>query len=364
VRALSAIAALLFVLLAPSPAGAHSIARSYCTVRTVVGGLDVGVETAAHLLGQPLGLGTKTPADAELTEASERLVQQLLDRIQARTPNGDCRASAKRPELVTRDGERAVRTDLEFHCPPGPVTLRNSWRLDVDPASESMCAIDGAAWVFRIGLEELEVGTPRRLAEVLRAFVGLGAVHVFGGIDHVLFVIVLLVAAAIATETQSLRHGLYAVAGVVTGFTLGHSVTLILAGLELVRLDTRLTESVIALSIVVVGVENVLARRIRWRFWTACVFGLVHGFGFAAVLSDTELPRRGTVWALLAFNLGIELAQLAIVVCVFPLLALAARQRWYRRLVLAPVSIAVAAVALVWFVKRAAGLQFLPWLGS
>jgi hydrogenase/urease accessory protein HupE len=364
VRALSAIAGLLFVLLAPSSALAHALARSYCTVRTVVGGLDVGVETAGHLLAQPLGLGTKEPSDAELGEAGERLVQQLIDRVQARTPNGPCRSTAAQPELVTRDGERAVRVDLAFHCPPGPITLRNTWRLDVDPASESMCAIDGAAWVFRLGLEELEVGTPLPLGDVLRSFVALGAVHVLGGIDHVLFVIVLLVAAALASETRSLRHGLYAVTGVVTGFTLGHSVTLILAGLDLVRLDERLTESVIALSIVVVGIENVLASRIRWRFWTACVFGLVHGFGFAAVLSDTELPRRATVWALLAFNLGIELAQLAIVACVFPLLALAARRHWYRRLVLVPISILVAAVALLWFVKRAAGLDVLPWLGS
>jgi hypothetical protein len=364
VRALSAIAALLTVLLAPSLAEAHSIARSYCTVRSVVGGLDVGVETAAHLLGQPLGLGTKLPSDSELADANERLVQQLVDRVQARTPHGSCRVIAEQPELVTRDGERAVRTELRFHCPPGPVTLRNTWRLDVDPASESMCAIDGAAWIFRLGLEEVEVGTPLRLDAVLRSFVALGAVHVFGGLDHVLFVIVLLVAAALASEQRSLRHGLSAVAGVVTGFTLGHSVTLILAGLEIVRLEPRLTESVIALSIVVVGIENVLARRIRWRFWTASIFGLIHGFGFAAVLSDTELPRRGAVWALLAFNVGIELAQLAIVGCVFPLLALAARRRWYRRAVLAPVSIAVAALALIWFVKRAAGLEFLPWLGS
>jgi hydrogenase/urease accessory protein HupE len=141
-------------------------------------------------------------------------------------------------------------------------------------------------------------------------------------------------------------------------------VTLILAGLELVRLSPRFTESAIALSIVVVGVENVFSHQIRWRFWTASVFGLVHGFGFAAVLADTELPRRGAVWALLAFNVGIELAQLSIVVAIFPLLALSARKRWYRRAVLVPVSAAVAAIALVWFVKRAAAVEFLPWLGS
>jgi hypothetical protein len=361
---LLALAAFCLLLLWPSGAEGHALARSYCTVRTVPGGLEVSIESAAHLLNQPLGLGSKTPSDDELLEARERLVQQLVDRVQARTPAGPCRAAPGEPRLVQRDEERAVETPIAFHCPAGPVTLRNTWRLDVDPSSEVVCAVDGSAWAFRLGLEELDVGTPPALSAVLRSFVGLGAVHVFGGVDHVLFVIVLLVAAALAAAGRSLRQGLWAVAGVVTGFTLGHSVTLIAAGLDFVRIDSRITESVIALSIVVVGVENVLSKQIRWRFWTASLFGLVHGFGFASVLAETELPRRGAVWALLAFNLGIEIAQLAIVALVFPLLALAARRRWYRPALLAPISLSVAAVAAVWFVKRAAELEFWPWLGS
>jgi hypothetical protein len=82
------------------------------------------------------------------------------------------------------------------------------------------------------------------------------------------------------------------------------------------------------------------------------------------VLAETELPRRAAVWALVAFNVGIELAQLGIVIVVFPLLAWAARRPWYRAAVLTPISAAVALLAALWFVKRAAGLEFLPWLGS
>jgi hypothetical protein len=94
------------------------------------------------------------------------------------------------------------------------------------------------------------------------------------------------------------------------------------------------------------------------------LFGLVHGFGFASVLAETELPRRGAVWALLAFNVGIELAQLAIVLVLFPVLTLLARRDFYRSGILVPSSATVALLATVWFVKRAAGLDFLPWLGS
>lgn len=363
-RPLTVIAALALVLAIAPPVRAHAQARSFCTVRTVVGGLDVTLESAAHLLAQPLGLGTRVPDDGELLAARERLVQQLVDRVQARTPAGPCRVEPGAVALATREGERAVRTELHFFCPPGPVTLRNTWRFDVDPGSETMCAVDGAAWVFRPGIEELDVGAPPSLSGVLRSFVALGAVHVVGGLDHVLFVIVLILAAALGSAERGAKRALSQLAGVVTGFTLGHSVTLILAGLDVVRLEPRITESVIALSIVAVGIENVWAREIRWRFWTASVFGLVHGFGFAAVLAETELPRRAAVAALVAFNVGIELAQLGIVVIVFPLLALAARKAWYSRAVLMPISAAVALLAALWFVKRAAGLEFLPWLGS
>lgn len=363
-RALLLALCLIALVGAATPARAHALARSYCTVRTVVGGLDVTIETAAHLLRQPLGLGERTPSDAELIAARERLVQQLIDRVQPRTAAGPCRASAETPELVMRDGERAVRTELHFQCPAGPVTLRNTWRLDVDPGSETVCAVDGSAWVFRLGIDELEVGSPPTLGETLKSFVGLGAVHVFGGIDHMLFVVALLLAAALGAGESGIRAGLIAVAGVVTGFTLGHSITLILAGLDVVRVDARITESVIALSIVVVAVENIAAREIRWRFWTASVFGLVHGFGFAYVLAETELPRRGTTLALVAFNVGIELAQLAIVVVLYPALAWSARKSWYRRAVLIPLSAAIATLSAIWFVKRAFDIEFMPWLGS
>jgi len=97
---------------------------------------------------------------------------------------------------------------------------------------------------------------------------------------------------------------------------------------------------------------------------TASLFGLVHGFGFASVLAETELPRRGAVWALLAFNLGIELAQLSIVLLLFPPLALAAKKSWFRSGILIPISATVAVLASLWFVKRAGHVEFLPWLGS
>jgi hypothetical protein len=345
-------------------AAAHVLPRSYCTVRTAPGGIDVSVETAGHLLAAPLGLSSRHPDEKVLREAIPRFVQQIEDHVQARTPAGACTVKADPAEVIHDQGEPALRVMLHFGCPTGPVTLHNSWRFDVDPSSETVCAINGSAWVFRPGMAERVVGTPPTLGQVLSNFVVLGMKHVESGIDHILFVIGLLLAAALATRQQSLGSATRAVAGVVTGFTLGHSITLIAAGLGVVRLPSRFTESAIALSIVVVCVENIARHEIRGRFLTAALFGLVHGFGFASVLADIELPSRGTVLALVSFNVGIELAQLIVVVIAFPPLALASRRPWYRKRVLVPLSAAVALVAAVWLVKRALGLDFLPWLGS
>lgn len=347
-----------------SLAFAHQTGRSFCTVRTVAGGVDVTTETAFSHLAPAGGLVGQSLGDEQVNRARQKLIDELKRDVTARSTGGACTPSEPSFELSNRDGERAVSMKLGFSCPSGVVTLRNAWRFQGDPLAENVCAIDGSAWVFRPGLEEREVGTPPSFSRMLGNFVRLGTHHVFSGIDHVLFVIALLVAAARASRDEKLGKGLKSVAGVVTGFTLGHSVTLIAAGLDLVRLDSRITESVIALSIVVVGVENIVRKEVSWRALTATLFGLVHGFGFASVLAETELPPRGAVWALLSFNVGIELAQLSIVAVVFPLLALAARKSWYEKRVLVPISGIVALLATIWFVKRATGAEFLPWLGG
>jgi hydrogenase/urease accessory protein HupE len=146
---------------------------------------------------------------------------------------------------------------------------------------------------------------------VVRDFAQAGIHHIFIGIDHILFLIGLLL----------LGGSLWRLTTIVTAFTLGHSVTLSLAVLEIVRIAPHIVEPAIALSIVVVGVDNLLVRnrrsqsdRVRdLRPWLAAVFGLIHGFGFAAVLLEVGLPREALGWSLAAFNIGVELGQLAIV---------------------------------------------------
>ena len=181
-------------------------------------------------------------------------------------------------------------------------------------------------------------------ARVALDFVAWGAHHIFIGFDHIAFLLALLLAVA------RIRQLLF----IVTAFTVAHSLTILLAAFELVRLPPAITEALIAASIVYVAVENLLFTRRPpgGRAVLAFVFGLVHGLGFAEVLRDRLDEIGGTIVApVLAFNLGVELGQLVIVAVAFPLL-LRLRARFGERPVLRAGSIGILVLGLVWLVQR------------
>lgn len=190
-----------------------------------------------------------------------------------------------------------------------------------------------------------------RLA-VIRTFVLSGIQHILVGPDHILFLVGLLL----------LGGTIWQLGGIVTAFTAGHSVTLSLAALDIVSPPSRFVEPLIALTIVVVGADNLLVLRARQsaghkasdiRAWLAALFGLVHGFGFASVLKEFGLPQAALGWSLFSFNLGVEIGQLVIVVAVAGSLAWLGRRSalWGARVALAG-SIGVILAGLYWFIER------------
>ena len=177
-----------------------------------------------------------------------------------------------------------------------------------------------------------------------------GVLHIFGGIDHVLFLLSLLLLGG--TWKQLLK--------IVTAFTLAHSITLSLAATGLFALPPRLVEPVIALSIVVVALTNFRippaedkAQRRDLRPYLAFGFGLIHGFGFAGALSEIGLPHEFLGWALLSFNAGVEAGQAALVLLFAPVLAILAK-RWPKSQfpLVRYGSATVALVGAFWFIQR------------
>lgn len=173
-------------------------------------------------------------------------------------------------------------------------------------------------------------------------YLGLGAEHIIGGIDHLLFLLALLACATSLWQTVK----------IVTAFTVAHSITLSLAALGMVDVPSSIVEPLIAASIVWVAVENLVAPAGAGRRWLiAAVFGLIHGLGFASALAGLGLSRDALVGALIGFNVGVELGQLAFVAVVMPPLVWASRPGRLPRLPQV-LSVIVALVGAVWLVER------------
>jgi hydrogenase/urease accessory protein HupE len=192
-------------------------------------------------------------------------------------------------------------------------------------------------------------GTVAGAFEVLRVFVPSGAWHILIGPDHLLFLFGLLL----------LGGSFWAVVRIVTAFTIGHSITLSLAVLGVVTPPAWLVEPAIALSIVVIGADNLLQAKGKGRdvrTWVAGAFGLVHGFGFASVLAEFGLPREALGWSLAGFNIGVELGQLVFVIPAVGILHLVRTRRpqWNRKIVTFG-SLVVIAAGSYWFAQRVFG---------
>ena len=178
----------------------------------------------------------------------------------------------------------------------------------------------------------------------MRKFLPAGIQHILIGPEHILFLVGLLLLGG------SLRQ----LVVVVTSFTVAHSITLSLAALNLVTPPVRIVEPAIALSIIYVGADNLLVRDGRdVRAWIAFGFGFIHGFGFANVLRQMELPARALGWSLFSFNLGVEIGQLIVVAAVASALStLRSHSEAVGRRIAFAGSIVVVAAGTFWFVQR------------
>lgn len=194
-------------------------------------------------------------------------------------------------------------------------------------------------------------------------FVVEGIWHIWIGIDHVLFIVTLLLTAVMARQQKrwepvpDFRKAFINLVTIVTLFTIAHSITLALALKGWVTLPSRFVESIIALSVLVVAINNIrpiLTDQIRWLVF---LFGLFHGLGFASVLLDLLITKESKIIALIGFNVGVEVGQLVIVAVAFPLLYAIRDSSFYRRILLPGFSAIVALISLWWLVTRALGVE-------
>lgn len=170
-------------------------------------------------------------------------------------------------------------------------------------------------------------------------YVKLGIEHIWTGYDHLLFVAVLVL----------LKQPLISYIKILTAFTVGHSITLVIAVLDIFSIPASIIEPLIALSIVYVAIENIWLKEFKWRWLLALGFGLIHGFGFAQVLQGTLGDQY--ILSLFSFNLGVEIGQITVVAVLLPLLILASQKKWYRQSAFI-LSGVIAAIGLYWLFER------------
>ena len=194
------------------------------------------------------------------------------------------------------------------------------------------------------------------------ALVRLGVWHIWIGLDHILFLIALILPSVLRREggrwvpAESFGRAFLKIVTIVSCFTVAHTITLSLAALGVVDLPSRLVESIIALSITIAALHNLWPVAKVNEAAIAFVFGLFHGFGFASVLGELGLGTDHLVLSLLGFNLGVEIGQVAIIAVVFPLLFFMRRLRVYN-LALRVGSIGLMAIGLMWLAERSLGFN-------
>jgi hypothetical protein len=280
-------------------------------------------------------------------------------------------------QLVDNHSDGAY-TVLRFtaRCAAAPKFLEVGYRLffDIDPSHRGLLNLS-ANGATRAGIFSADSPAQQfALADLTwhAQFVDYlteGVLHIWTGFDHILFLLSLLLPAVLVrsrvpgerwTAAPSFRFAFWDVFRVVTAFTVAHSITLSLAALGVVSLPSRLVESAIAASVVLAALNNVRPVVFGGRWIIAFLFGLIHGFGFASVLTDLGLPRESLLLALVAFNVGVEIGQLAIVAVFLPVAYALRDTGFYRRGVLIGGSLAVAAIAAVWLAERAFAISLLP----
>lgn len=366
----------LCLLLVGLPAAAHESAYSYLRLR--LDGAELAGEWEIHLrdAAATLGLAAETGEAPDLAGRGKALAALLRRTLAIGSDGGAC------PTEVEKDFTRTPGRDyalLRFRarCPAAPVQrlhLEYGVLFDADAEHRGFFAVDDGArthvGVFTaderaVRVDVRRAGRWQQVADALRE----GVRHIGLGTDHVLFLVALLLPAPLRRNAGrwEARPGFAGTArevvGVVTAFTLAHSLTLAAAVLgPPLPIGARWIEVLIAVSVFAAAWNNVRPFATQRPWAMAFGFGLVHGLGFAGALAELGLPRMSRGPTLVGFNLGVEAGQLAVVAVLLPAIFAARHTRAYRGLVLPGASLVIAWVAVVWALERLLGIELLGFL--
>lgn len=286
-----------------------------------------------------LAAGKGEPADVA------RVEKALRDYARFAIDGDACHPESTR----VRASEGKLLLELSLSCGRaiGTLWMRDDWPEVMGAHFQTVLTVNVAKrvagqFVLLDARREATLKLHAPVATDWAAFILMGAEHILGGLDHLLFLIALL----------ALSRSLWSTVKVVTGFTVGHSITLSLATLGWVEVPSSIVEPLIAASIIWVALENIISPHSEGRRWLVAIFfGLVHGLGFAGSLLELGLRHEALVRALIGFNLGVELAQILFVALVLPAIVWASQPGRLARLPQA-MSVGAAVAGVAWLMQR------------
>ncbi len=382
---------LLVCLLAfPFNLMAHLPEDSYLYLREEGQGLTLIWDIAAGNINEIITIDTdesETFEKEELLSRADEILEIASNNISFRQADSDCEMTASPLGLsnYTSGIHASVRYNIVC-AEPGEVNIRYTLMQGVESGHRGILLynwVEGnsARFEFIEGRSNFTF-TPDYSAQgsaaaggrksttsswqTLKTYFKEGIWHIWAGIDHVLFIITLLLPAVLVWQSRTwqgvsgFRPALIETIKIVTAFTIAHSITLTIATLGWVSIPARFTESVIAFSVLLVALNNIRPFVPTGRWSIAFAFGLLHGFGFAYVLGDLGLYSGGLMASLAGFNLGVEFGQLVIVLVLLPLIYALRNTEAYRKWVMPGVSLVIALIALIWMVERIFNKE---WLG-
>lgn len=300
-------------------------------------------------------LGLREVGRSELLVADVRRSAPDVERyILGRIAIDGCALSATDANPGVRSGfSPRVVVDFSIECAMAPANRSVTSQLFAElPGYRTVVAVsspDGVqTYPMYAGEATVAMLTPNR-ASAFYLFVKEGYLHIFAGYDHLLFLLLLVLP---IVRSVSFRASVVRVAGIVSAFTIAHSVTLALSSYGYLSLPAAIVEPVIAGSIVVAAILNLVSKADRMLWPIAYLFGLIHGFGFAGAFAELAggSPLRWT--DLLGFNLGVEIGQLAVTIVALLVLSLVSRVGYAGRLLVPAGSLVVGAVGAAWFAER------------
>ena len=342
---------LVAALCAPPTAFAHPVPFSYLDLRLSGNGLEGALVAHIFDLGRDLNI---EPAERLLDPATASQQSRAIADLFARRLSITVDGRAITPQWLEAEAvadRQSLR--LRFRYPlesaPGTVSVQ-AVLFPYDPEHKTFLNVYERNALTQAILErgrsrfEYYAGTTQGRFAVVRRFGPAGFEHILIGPDHLLFLVGLLLPGG------SIRR----LAIIVTGFTIAHTITLSLAALNIVTPPAHIIEPAIALSIVYVGADNLLRRGGRdVRAWIAFAFGFIHGFGFAYVLREMDLPAQALGWSLFSFNAGVEIGQLLVVTAVASALAaLRSRNEAAAQRLAVAGSVFVMGAGVFWYIQR------------